>query len=284
MKFKDILTKNIKEQCMLVFSDLDRSIIYSNKFLNTDVDYSNIEVFEGREISFVSKLTIDMIKQIQKRGLFIPATTRTLNQFNRIEFSKFGINFPWVITSNGGVILRNGEVLESWKVKLKEVLSKSKSIDEVVESFEKYKDCPGILKFRKAEELFFYLVVDLEVFKINMLQEFTDTLDTIGWKVFVSGRKIYFLPSGLTKENAVKYLAKEVGIETFYSIGDSLMDDGMLSLSDNPYTLKHGELSNIALARGFESSESVGMKGTEEILKSIIIKVKIGEELNAVKA
>lgn len=269
---------------MLVFSDLDRSIIYSNKFLNTDVDYSNIEVYEGREISYVSKYTIDMIKQIQKRGFFIPATTRTLNQFSRIEFSKFGINFPWVITSNGGVILRNGEILESWQVKLKEILSKSKSIDEVVESFKKYKDCPGILKFRKAEELFFYLVVDLEVFKINMLKEFTDTLDTIGWKVFMSGRKIYFLPRGLTKENAVKYLAEVVGIETFYSIGDSLMDDGMLSLSDNPYALKHGELSSIALVRGFDISISEGMKGTEEILQSIIIKGNITEELNTAGA
>ncbi len=34
---------------MIVFSDLDRSIIYSNKFLNADSKYANIEVYREKK-------------------------------------------------------------------------------------------------------------------------------------------------------------------------------------------------------------------------------------------
>lgn len=86
---------------MIVFSDLDRSIIYSNKFLNADSKYTNIEIYREKEISYISLDTINLIKQIQYYGMFIPTTTRTVEQFKRIEFNKYGIyfsleyNFKW---------------------------------------------------------------------------------------------------------------------------------------------------------------------------------------------
>ncbi|HBL5977815.1 TPA: hypothetical protein LR624_003634, partial [Clostridioides difficile] len=74
---------------MIVFSDLDRSIIYSNKFLNADSKYTNIEIYREKEISYISLDTINLIKQIQYYGMFIPTTTRTVEQFKRIEFNKY---------------------------------------------------------------------------------------------------------------------------------------------------------------------------------------------------
>ena len=72
---------------MYIFSDLDRTIIYSNKFLDTDVRYQNIEKYEGRDISYISLNTIRYIKKLQDMGMFIPTTTRTTEQFNRINFN-----------------------------------------------------------------------------------------------------------------------------------------------------------------------------------------------------
>ena len=46
---------------MIVFSDLDRSIIYSNKFLNADSKYANIEIYREKEISYISLDTINLI-------------------------------------------------------------------------------------------------------------------------------------------------------------------------------------------------------------------------------
>lgn len=269
---------------MLVFSDLDRSIIFSNKFIDTDIDYTNIEVYEGKEISYISKFTIDMIREIQKNGVFIPTTTRTVDQFDRIGFSEFNIEFQWVIAANGGIILKDGEVLGSWKKRVDEILLKSKPIDKVIERFKKYENNPGILKLRKAEELFFYLVVDLDIFKFYMIEGFIEELDSLGWKVYFSGRKIYFLPKGITKENAVKYLSDNIGVDKFYTIGDSFMDEGMLSMSSNPFTLKHGELAKVAYDKGFALSKLDGMKGTEEVLKNIIQNGELSKETNTARA
>ena len=79
---------------MVVFSDLDRSIIYSNKFIgNLDKKtYECIEFIDEKEISYISFKTIELIKELTKNNLFIPTTTRTIEQFQRINFSKYNIN------------------------------------------------------------------------------------------------------------------------------------------------------------------------------------------------
>lgn len=254
---------------MYVFSDLDRSIIYSNKFRKKEIEHLNIEIYNGKEISYISNSTIEKINEIQKKGMFIPTTTRTLEQFNRIEFSKLSLHFDWAITTNGGVILKNGKPLDSWESKLKNNLKDSEDIDKLIEKFGKFKEIPGILKFRKAENLFFYIVVDTDTFKIDMLGEFIEKLELINWNFFVSGRKIYFLPKTLNKENAVKYLADRLEIDTFYSIGDSMMDRGMLSVADIGFVLKHGELAE-ETSDGFIYSTYEGMLGSEEILDIIL--------------
>ena len=38
---------------MIIFSDLDRSVIYSNKFLDADIEYESIEIYNGKEISYI---------------------------------------------------------------------------------------------------------------------------------------------------------------------------------------------------------------------------------------
>ncbi|HBE9977858.1 hypothetical protein QQO51_02475, partial [Clostridioides difficile] len=151
---------------MIVFSDLDRSIIYSNKFLNADSKYANIEIYREKEISYISLDTINLIKQIQYYGMFIPTTTRTVEQFKRIEFNKYGIYFPWSITSNGGVILKDNEILKSWSEKIDKLKSDYEPIESMIHKFKDYLNVDGITNFKVAEDTFFYIVVDLSRFNL----------------------------------------------------------------------------------------------------------------------
>lgn len=260
---------------MYVFSDLDRSVIYSNKFLDTEVKYSNIEKYEGREISYISLDTIEYIKQIQDIGMFIPTTTRTTEQFNRINFEQFGINFPWAITTNGGYILKNNKVLESWNKEVQNIKNKSCGLNIMIKDFEKYTKLPGVIKFAVASELFFYMVVDYSIFDINCLKEYVNTLDGKNWNMYISGRKIYFLPKGITKENAIKYLLKELNIKEFTAIGDSTMDYGMIKSADYGYVLKHGDMLSTNENIDFFVSNFEGMNGSEEILGNVIESNKV---------
>lgn len=260
---------------MYVFSDLDRSVIYSNKFLDTKVKYLNIEKYEGREISYISLDTIEYIKQIQDIGMFIPTTTRTTEQFNRINFEQFKIKFPWAITTNGGCILKNNKVLESWNKEVQNIKNKSCSLNIMINDFEKYTKLPGIIKFDVASELFFYMVVDYSIFDINCLKEYVNKLDEKNWNMYTSGRKIYFLPKGITKENAIKHLLKEFNIKEFIAIGDSTMDYGMVKSADYGYVLKHGDMLSTNENIDFFVSNFEGMNGSEEILGNIIESNKV---------
>ena len=107
---------------MIVFSDLDRSIIYSKRFLKDDTTKLEIEIYNGENISYISKETVELIKKIKQNSYFIPTTTRTIEQFKRISFSKYGLDFKYAVTSNGGNILVNGEVDKEYKLLIKEKL------------------------------------------------------------------------------------------------------------------------------------------------------------------
>ena len=52
---------------MIVFSDLDRSIIYSKRFLGKDKSELEIEIYKNENISYISKKTVKLIKQLQKK-------------------------------------------------------------------------------------------------------------------------------------------------------------------------------------------------------------------------
>ena len=256
---------------MVIFSDLDRSIIYSNKFLDgiETNEYECIEVKDEKEISYISLKSIETLKRINENALFIPTTTRTAEQFNRIDFKRYGIDFKYAITSNGGRIFKEGLPLESWRREVEKIKLESTPIEVMVNRFEEYSQIDGITNFRIAEELFFYIVVDFSKFHIDKIENYLEKLEENKWAYYISGRKIYFLPMNLTKENAINHICNIENIEEFSTIGDSNMDLGMLNTTDNAYVLKHGDIDLSSIQGRFILSEEVGLKGTEEILEKL---------------
>lgn len=263
---------------MIIFSDLDRSIIYSNKFIEEFSDFDNeyecIEKVNNKEVSYISLKTIEYLREIQDFGTFIPTTTRTAEQFRRIDFNNYNIKFKYAITSNGGTILKDNEPLKEWDVIIKDIVNSSGKRKDMMDEFVKYKNIPGIISLKNAGELFFYLVVDKSIFNINNIKEYITTLNKNKWLHYISGRKIYFLPKGINKENAIDFIINKENISQFSSIGDSIMDLGMLNIANNPYILKHGELAKFN-DEHYKISKSIGMDGTEEILLSLLEKYYI---------
>ena len=135
---------------MVVFSDLDRSIIYSKRFLGKDKSELEIEIYKNENISYISKKTVKLIKQLQKNIEFIPTTTRNIEQFKRIEFSKYDIDFKYAITSNGGNILVNGKIDSEYKDYINQKLKNSIHIDEIMKLLEEYKNIKGIKKNKEG--------------------------------------------------------------------------------------------------------------------------------------
>lgn len=259
---------------MITFSDLDRTVIYSSKFLEEyapkDSDYECIEVVEEKEISHISLKTIQCIKKIQEHGMFIPTTTRTTEQFRRINFNKYNIDFTYAITSNGGTILKNNKPLKEWEEIVEKIKKSSGTKENMINEFEKYSQVPGIVKFKSAGDLFLYIVVDKSIFNIESIKEYIEILELNNWIYYISGRKIYFLPKGITKENAIKYIVDKEKINKFISMGDSTMDLGMLQLAPISFALKHGDVSNNKISDSCIITKTYGMEGSEEVLLRIL--------------
>ena len=111
---------------MIFASDLDQTLIYSRKSFRAPIEDESIQLIEtidGKEISFISHKTILLLKKLQLHSHFIPVTTRTIKQFQRIALFQNEIIPEYAITSNGGNILHNGKQDGTWNRKVKERLS-----------------------------------------------------------------------------------------------------------------------------------------------------------------
>lgn len=256
---------------MVVFSDLDRSIIYSRKFLKEDKKELEIEIYKNENISYISQKTIELIKKINKNMDFIPTTTRTIEQFKRINFSKYDIDFKYTITSNGANILVNGNVNEEYKNFIHERLKNSLYIDDIINILKSYENIKGVKKLRKADDIFFYIVIDKEIFDLNSIKAFINRINVLNWETYINATKIYFIPKGLKKSTAIRYICDKYNYKYKFAIGDSIMDKDMLDFCDKSYILCHGDLVNYLNKKNkYLISNQGGFKGSEEVLDDIL--------------
>ena len=93
------------------YSDLDNTLIYSYKH-EIGERRKCVEVYQGREISFMTEFTWRALKTLMEKLLFVPVTTRTLEQYQRIQL---GISMPsYALVCNGGILLKDGEPDRCW--------------------------------------------------------------------------------------------------------------------------------------------------------------------------
>ena len=97
---------------MIAFhTDLDNTLIYSYKH-DIGPQKRNVELYQGREISYITEETYHLLQLVKNEMLIVPTTTRTLEQYQRIDL---GIGpFPYALVCNGGVLLVNGVPDEAW--------------------------------------------------------------------------------------------------------------------------------------------------------------------------
>lgn len=259
---------------MIYFSDLDRTLICSKKLIKEDENPICIEYIEKDEISYISKDIINKIDRLNSSKIFIPTTTRSIEQFKRINFEKFGISFKYAITSNGACILKDGEILSSWKEQIDLLKQNSTNLNILINRYNEVfsKDIESyISKFRIVEDNFFYIVLNKGVTDISFLDNFIRYLNGNGWTYFKNCSKVYFLPIGMTKENAIKFLVEnELKASSFNALGDSNMDAGMLSIASKAYIPKHGDIASTFEHDNLYVSTKNGLEGINEMLEVIL--------------
>ncbi len=94
---------------MLFVCDLDNTLIHSYKKRNMgDIC---VEIRNGKELSYMTAENYKLLAKVVTMCKFIPLTTRSLEQFRRIDF---GFVPKYAIVANGAILLKRGEIDDEW--------------------------------------------------------------------------------------------------------------------------------------------------------------------------
>lgn len=234
---------------MTVFcTDLDNTLIYSYRH-DIGKEKVCVEVYEGREISFMTKRSLSLLKEIRTKALFVPVTTRTTEQYGRIDLMTGTPDYALVC--NGGVLLRAGEEVTAWYEESLRLTGESRGeLARAGRLLEQDRD--RIMEVRNIRELFLFTKSSSPMETAARLQK---RLNTELVKIFTNGEKVYALPGGLDKGTAVRRFRDYIKAEHVLAAGDSGFDLPMLAAADRAYAPK--ELTG----KGFPGAHIDGISG-----------------------
>ncbi|MEI5905892.1 HAD family hydrolase [Bacillus spongiae] len=257
---------------MKVFgSDLDRTLIYSKRMVEqfpTSQQLVPIKEYGSESISFISMRAKEMLQYIQQNMQFIPVTTRTIEQYQRLSLFQTDIIPDYAITSNGGHILYKGKPLLEWERIITGKLEKGMPLAVVQEKIESFLSEAWLLDVRKAENLFLYCIIDRALLKEETYQLIKLWCEEIGWNLSLQGRKMYLIPKAICKWKAFKYLTEQLKWTERYAAGDSVLDLDLMKNSTYGMAPLHGEVTQHDTSLKLTMSE--GIHAAEEILEYII--------------
>ena len=137
----------------------------------------------------------------------VPTTTRTIQQYNRIDL-KVG-TLSYALVCNGGVLLVDGKEDEVWyEQSLRRICRSKKELIQAMEFLEKDKRRTFELRF--IRELFVFTKCEEPMVVAEELKELLD-MEVVD--VFLNGAKIYVLPKNLSKGDAVCRFREYVGAD-----------------------------------------------------------------------
>ncbi|MFE9423526.1 HAD family hydrolase [Kitasatospora sp. NPDC006697] len=228
----------------MVASDLDQTLIYSARAVgDADVPLRVVEHGPGGEpMSSVTERAAELLSEVGRRALLVPVTTRTVEQYLRVRLPG---RSRYAICANGGRLLVDGESDRDWEATVDARLAAAGiPLAEVTARLAATADPSWLLKRRTAEGLFAYLVVERAALPAGWLAELGGWCAERGWRVSLQGRKVYAVPTALTKSAGVAGLRGRLpGDHPVMAAGDSLLDADLLAAADAAWYPGHGELA-----------------------------------------
>ena len=235
-------------------TDLDHTIIFSEKELNTDA--IPVEYIDGRPITYMTPQALLTLHELREKEdfLFIPCTLRDFTQTTRISFIKEQLP-KFMVCENGGRIYIDGEEEIDYR-------------NFIENSFNLHLD-----KARKVMEYVPCRIKDNGTFLTCI---FSNEEDAKNWATrsipYLSGfdfdiqyRKFYIIPHSLDKSIAVHYLINNYGIKHLITSGDGTVDMKFTKMGNHILLPSHASFTH---PYAYITNET-GVKSGEEILEKI---------------
>ncbi len=218
---------------MVFHSDLDNTLIYSYKH-EIGPDKRCVEIYQGREISNMTNCSWELLQKIQQQVLFVPTTTRTIEQYQRIQLGKKPPEYALVC--NGGILLHHGEIDKGWYEESRRLISNCQ--EDLVQAEELLRTSRNIIfEVRNIEQLFLFTKSAKPEETIQRLHKHLGESQV---DVLSNGAKIYVVPKQLSKGVALRRFRHKIRAGITMAAGDSRFDVSMLEEAD--IALAHWQL------------------------------------------
>jgi hydroxymethylpyrimidine pyrophosphatase-like HAD family hydrolase len=230
---------------VLFASDLDNTLIHSYRV--AEAGDICVETRDGKKLSFMSPEAHGILKDIAAKCTFVPVTTRSLEQYRRLDL---GVKPQYALVANGALLLVDGEVDERWASETRRRLNVTLPEIEPGGFLYDIRNVDGFFIFAKSED---------PPQAVKYLNEF---LKDGAFEARSVHDKVYILPAGLDKGAAVKRLRERISSDCVVCAGDSEMDLPMLEIADMavvPETLKPRRERMCVLPSQTFTSEMLGV-------------------------
>ncbi|TRW86222.1 HAD family hydrolase [Mycolicibacterium sp. 018/SC-01/001] len=258
----------------LIASDLDRTLIYSQRVFSTaPPPHTCVEFYNGAPISYMTDTAMRALAELAAQHIVVPATTRTIAQYRRITLP--GAPFHFAVTSNGGTILIDGKPDDQWSAQIRrQIRMDGPEIQVVTAALRVQVSDEWVKSLNSAEGLFCYLVVDEDRLPGDFIARWSSWCTARGWRVSRQGRKIYTVPRSLCKSHAVAEVRRRLidsgqldAQAEVFAAGDGALDAALLSFADAAIRPAHGELHDLGwTSERVSVTAASGASAADEIL------------------
>ncbi len=242
--------------------DLDNTLIFSYKHYAQGIC---VETKEGKALSYMTPSAYEHLQQLKERLTIVPLTTRSLEQYQRIQLWSSG-PAPYALTSNGAVLLTSGVPDAAWAAQTARLIADS--LPELKRALALLQQDEAVtLAPRLVDEAFVYTKSQQAANSLDALSRILD-LD----KVYLdhNGEKLYVLPKALSKGAALKRLSARLGCRCAAAAGDSFFDLSMLEAADAAIIPQDSPLAEYLFAhKQVLASDRPGERFSEFVLETI---------------
>lgn len=251
----------------VVLADLDGTLVHSRRRVPDPTGHLVVEVYDGRDVGFMTPEAWDLLAEVQRRGYLVPATARTIGQYRRIRFPET----PRVaVLAGGAIVLVDDEIDPVWDTEVRARLAATgASVEEVAARLDEE---PTTEAPRIGDDRFAYVRVAPEA----DVAGFTAWCTERGWRVVHQDGRIYCHPQGLSKSSPLPRVAELVGAAPAIALGDGLMDAELLAAVGVALTPAEGPLWMSGWRQG-SSVDGFGPASTTLLLAAVLDSIAISD-------
>jgi len=253
-----------------IFSDLDGTLIFSQRLLDAGRDITLVERLNGKPQAWMSNKAWEGVERARRFAHLVPVTTRTREQYERIRLP--GGRAEYVILSNGARILRDGIEDRGWSEAIDDPSWSVTGPTDITALLERHVGAePWVREIAHHDNIACVITHRGEVAPDWFAPLAIDIASDHGYTAYPQGRKTHLIPTHVTKEAAAAEVARRLGLTRTIAAGDHQLDAGLMLWADEAIQPAHG-----VAVPGVPVTRASGVRASEEIANAFL-RFAVGE-------